>query len=138
MREYLQRQRLGLHRISGLFWYPVSGRISGFVCRISGQKNCFELKTVKQITFNKQTFFLVCYTLLISRYQPKLSILTYCVMNSLHIYGRAKQLYITLLYIQVSTYHQLVINTYYIKYPLHIHKKTNRKTLLHIVIAQLT
>ena len=29
-------QLLGLHRISGLFWYPVSGRISGFVCRISG------------------------------------------------------------------------------------------------------
>ena len=30
---------IGLHWISGLFWYPVSGRISGFVCRISGQKN---------------------------------------------------------------------------------------------------
>ena len=27
----------GLHRISGLFLYPVSGRISGFICRISGR-----------------------------------------------------------------------------------------------------
>ena len=28
--------RLGLYRISGLLLYPVTGRISGFNCRISG------------------------------------------------------------------------------------------------------
>ena len=48
---------LGLYRISVLFWYPVSGRISGFIYRISGwpdnrisdSNNCFKTKQFWQI-----------------------------------------------------------------------------------------
>ena len=46
------------YRISGLFWYPGSGRIYGFICRISGQISGTSVKKIVNIASNDTYFFI--------------------------------------------------------------------------------